>query len=309
MNKAALISSLLSLIASTVVFASPSASPPILSSPSLPVTSPTSSASSTGSPNCCGSPLETPAGKEVSPHSRLAYSFIHVSGPYIAMTFDDGPSPLTTPKLLDILKARGIKATFFLIGQNAAAHPDIVRRIYAEGHEVANHSWSHPALSKCSSAKFQHELNATNEAIQDATGFRPTLIRPPYGATNANLDRIINDKYGMKVILWSVDPLDWKYRNSERVAHYILTHAKAGDIILSHDIHATTVNAMPTVLDGLLAKGFKFVTVSELIALQAPPTPKPSRGITPQGSPQTEASASPSAPLLPSPSAISPPNT
>ncbi len=299
MNKPPFLAAVFGLITSAMVIASTPSPAPILSSP--PLTSPTGTSAQL-------TPEKT--GKEVQPASpRLVYSSVHVAGPYIAMTFDDGPSPVSTPKLLDMLKARGIKATFFLIGENVAAHPDIVKRIYAEGHEVANHSWSHPPLNRCSSEKFQHELNATNEAIQAATGFRPTLIRPPYGATNANLDRAMNEKYGMKVILWSVDPMDWRYRNSERVANYILTHTKAGDIILSHDIHPTTVNAMPKVFAGLIAKGFKFVTVSELIALQAPTTPKPASPKASEG-PQPQPSLESSSPTPgPTPSAPSPTTT
>ena len=214
------------------------------------------------------------------------------------MTFDDGPSTLLTPKLLDMLKARGIKATFFLIGKNAEANPKIIQRIIAEGHEVGNHSWSHPPLNKCSAEKFKHELNGTNDAIQAAIGTRPTLIRPPYGATNANLDRTMDEKYGMKVILWSVDPMDWKYRNSERVATYILSHAKPGDIILSHDIHATTVAAMPKVFDELLKRGFKFVTVSQLIALQSAAA-SPKASVTPHASsPNSSPEGTPAAPAL-----------
>ncbi|PWU10688.1 MAG: polysaccharide deacetylase family protein [Verrucomicrobia bacterium] len=299
MNKTPFLVTLLSLLTSAVVSASTPSPAPILSSP--PLTSP-AGGSATSAPG--------KAGKETDLHDpRLVYSSVHVSGPYIAMTFDDGPNPATTPKLLDLLKAKGIKATFFLVGKNVAAHPEIVKRIYAEGHEVANHSWSHPPLSKCSPEKFNHELSATNEAIQSASGFRPTLIRPPYGATNANLDRIINEKYGMKVILWSVDPMDWKYRNSQHVTNFILSHTKAGDIVLSHDIHPTTVAAMPAVFDGLLAKGFKFVTVSELIALQTPRTPKttaPKAGESPlpHSSPASStplSSPAPSTPPAPAP--------
>lgn len=247
--------------------------------------------------------MQTPGSQEAKTNeARHSYSSVHVAGPYIAVTFDDGPSPVLTPKLLDMLKARGIKATFFLIGQNAKAHPEIVKRIVAEGHEVGNHSWSHPALNKCSPDKFRHELQDTSDAIEAASGVRPKLLRPPYGATNSNLDRRIDDEFKMKVILWSIDPMDWKYRNSERVANVILSQAKPGDITLSHDIHATTVAAMPQVFDGLLAKGFKFVTVSELIALQ---TPVPKASASPKTSP---AATSPKAKISvpPQPSAAPP---
>lgn len=241
---------------------------------------PSSVASPETSPPTREGPEEVNSESKTTDKPHHSYRSVSVSEPYIAITFDDGPHGTLTPKLLDMLKERGIKATFFLIGQNAQQYPDIVQRIHNEGHEIANHSWSHPALNKCSPEKFRREIEDTNAAIKAAIGVNPTLIRPPYGATNASLDRTLDEKYGMKVILWSVDPMDWKYRHSERVANYILKHAKPGDIILSHDIHPTTVAAMPTIFDTLLARGFKFVTVSQLLALQTAAPPKASASPT-----------------------------
>lgn len=202
---------------------------------------------------------------------KFSYNSCNVEGMYIAMTFDDGPNAQLTPKLLDMLKERGIKATFFVVGKNVEEYPDIVRRMAAEGHEVANHSWSHPALTKLGAEGFRKQIESTNDAIAKATGKRPVLMRPPYGATSAILNRRLSEQYGLKVILWSVDPLDWKYRNSNRVYSYITQNTQPGSIILTHDIHATTVAAMPATLDSLLAKGYKFATVSELIAMEVPP--------------------------------------
>lgn len=201
---------------------------------------------------------------------KTSYSACYVDGPYIAMTFDDGPSAELTPKLLDALKQRGIKATFFMVGQCVAQNPDIVRRMVDEGHEVANHSWNHPALTKLGPDGVKRQLSDTSDMIFRACGVRPVVMRPPYGATNATLNKRINDEYGMKVVLWSVDPLDWKYRNADRVYNSITQAAQPGSIILAHDIHASTVAAMPRVFDTLLAKGYKFVTVSELIAMNRP---------------------------------------
>jgi len=124
-------------------------------------------------------PSPTPA----ETHSKPAtYTEAHVDQPYIAMTFDDGPSAENTPRLLEMLKQRNIKATFFLIGQNVASNPDLVRRILAEGHEIGNHSWTHPQLSKLSDQRVSSEITKTQDAIKDASGFTPTLLRPPYGA-------------------------------------------------------------------------------------------------------------------------------
>jgi peptidoglycan/xylan/chitin deacetylase (PgdA/CDA1 family) len=213
-------------------------------------------------------PQQTPA--VVAPSPKYSYTSCNVEGPYIAMTFDDGPSAQLTPRLLDILKERGIKATFFVVGRNVAEYPDIVRRMASEGHEIANHSWSHPALTQLGAQGFRKQIENTNDAIANLTGSRPSLMRPPYGATSSALNKRLTEEYGLKVILWSVDPLDWKYRNSSRVYHHIVQNTRPGSIILAHDIHATTVAAMPETIDALLAKGYKFVTVSELISRDLP---------------------------------------
>jgi peptidoglycan-N-acetylglucosamine deacetylase len=215
-------------------------------------------------------PTPTPSAASSDAPQRASYSSCRVDGPYIAMTFDDGPHPILTPRLLDMLKARGIRATFFLIGQNAAEYPDIVRRIAAEGHQIGNHTWNHPQLTKLSPAALREEIDRTSSTIAEIIGKRLLVMRPPYGATSAYINHWMNREFGMKVVLWSVDPLDWKYRNAARVENQILAGARPGAIILSHDIHATTVAAMPGVFDSLIAKGYKFVTVSELIAMDNP---------------------------------------
>jgi peptidoglycan/xylan/chitin deacetylase (PgdA/CDA1 family) len=191
------------------------------------------------------------------------------------MTFDDGPHVENTPRLLDLLKQRGIKATFFVVGQCAAEYPDIMKRIVAEGHEIANHSWSHPQLSKMGEGSVTDQLQRTHDVIEQTTGVAPTLMRPPYGAFTATQQAWANRKWGYKIILWDVDPLDWKVRNAEHVKSEILKQTVNGSIILSHDIHKSTVDAMPATLDGLAAKGFKFVTVTELLAMDKPVLPKP----------------------------------
>lgn len=201
----------------------------------------------------------------------------------VAITFDDGPSATLTPKLLDILKERKVRATFFVVGQNAAEYPDILKRAVAEGHEIGNHSWSHPQLTSLGAAGVKAQIEKTNAAIKAAIGRDPVVMRPPYGATNSRLDKLFAQTYGMKVILWSVDPLDWKYRNADRVKREILSQVGPGGIILVHDIHASSVAAMPGTLDALLASGYKFATVSELLAMQghAPATPSPSPSAAP----------------------------
>lgn len=217
--------------------------------------------------------------------AKTTYSQCHVDGPYIAMTFDDGPHVENTPRLLDMLKERGIKATFFVIGQCAAEYPDIMKRIVDEGHEIGNHSWSHPQLNKMGEGSVTDQLQRTDDVIQQTTGISPKVMRPPYGAFTANQRAWANHKWGYKIILWDVDPLDWKIRNSDHVKSEILKGAVNGSIILSHDIHKTTVDAMPATLDALAAKGFKFVTVSELIAMDKPVVAKPKATPAPKSSP------------------------
>jgi peptidoglycan/xylan/chitin deacetylase (PgdA/CDA1 family) len=216
-------------------------------------------------------------------HSKPAtYTQAHVDQPYIAMSFDDGPSAENTPRLLEMLKQRNIKATFFLIGQNVASNPDLVRRILAEGHEIGNHSWTHPQLSKLSDQKVTAEITKTQDAIKEASGFTPTLLRPPYGAITPRQREWIENQFGLSIILWSVDPFDWKRPGASVITQRILSQARPGAIILSHDIHKQTVDAMPATLDGLMRKGFKFVTVSQLIALNKP------KEALPAGKPATE---------------------
>lgn len=216
-------------------------------------------------------PTPTPAPTAVpTPAPRkLSYNSVEgVPGKFLSITFDDGPHATLTPKLLDMLRERGIKATFFLVGKNVAEYPAIVRRMVDEGHEVANHSWSHPSLTKLGTEGLRAQIEKTNAAIEAACGVKPTLIRPPYGATSARLNKFYADTYGMTVAMWSVDPLDWKYRNASRVTEKILAGAAPGAIILVHDIHPSTVAAMPATLDGLRARGYEFVTMSDLIAME-----------------------------------------
>lgn len=206
---------------------------------------------------------------------RVSYNSCPVNGSYAAMTFDDGPHASHTPRLLDMLQRWQIKATFYLIGKNVASQPGLVRRMVAEGHEVANHSWSHPALAKLSDSAVRSELRRTHDAIINACGVAPLNYRPPYGSITAAQKGWIAHEFGYPTILWSVDPNDWKDRNSALVSSRIVSAARSGSIILAHDIHGTTVSAMPSTLPVLARRGLKFLTVSQLITLSvsAPPAP------------------------------------
>lgn len=178
----------------------------------------------------------------------------------IALTFDDGPSPATTPRLLDILRGREAKATFFVLGTMAQRSPDILRREVAEGHEIASHTPYHNQLTKLSFAQVRAEAVEMDRIFTEILGMRPPFTRPPYGSQNATVGQAL----GQPMVLWSIDPRDWADRNANVVCTRVVNAAKDGAIILVHDIHASTVDAVPCIIDSLRARGYEFLTVSEL---------------------------------------------
>lgn len=189
--------------------------------------------------------------------------------PYIAITFDDGPHPENTPRLLDMLRARNIKATFYVIGRSVEMYPQIVRRMVAEGHEIGNHTWTHRNLTSLSDSSIRMEMDRTRDVIISACGVTPRTMRPPYGALRESQRAWIFKEYGYPTIMWSVDPKDWQRPGVSVVASRILDNTHNGSIVLAHDLHKPTVDAMPETLDGLLRRGFQFITVSQMLALDA----------------------------------------
>ena len=185
----------------------------------------------------------------------------------VAITFDDGPGPYTA-KLLDALKARNAHATFFLVGNRVSANASLVAREVNEGHQVGNHSWSHAKLTTLGGAAIANELNSTSAAISKAAGGGNFYFRPPYGSYNST----VKSYAGVPIILWSVDTLDWKYRNATTVKNNIVNGAKDGAIILLHDIHSTSVDGAIAAIDVLQSQGYECVTVAELMRR---------RGVTP----------------------------
>jgi peptidoglycan/xylan/chitin deacetylase (PgdA/CDA1 family) len=220
------------------------------------------------------SPTEKPKPIPAPPEPKITVSSVQVDGPYIALTFDDGPSEKLTPRLLDLLAQHHIHATFFVIGENVAQHPEIVKRAAREGHEIGNHSWSHPNLAKMSDENVRNQIKRTEEVISGAIGARPVLLRPPYGSLTVRQKHFIHDELGYEIVLWDVDPYDWKRPGPSVVTNRILKETRPGSIVLSHDIHPGTIEAMPATLSELEAKGFKFVTVSELLRMAQTQPPK-----------------------------------
>jgi len=182
------------------------------------------------------------------------------AGGCVALTFDDGPDAVLTPRLLAILDQEHVKATFYLVGRRVAPNADIVRRIHAAGHEIGNHSWSHPRLTRLNNAAALQQVAMTDSAVTAAIGVQPETLRAPYGAINARVRGLFSRPF----VAWDVDTLDWRYRNSTRIANVAVERARAGSIVLMHDIHATTIAAVPAIIDGLRSRGFDFVTVTQL---------------------------------------------
>ncbi len=197
-----------------------------------------------------------------------SYSRVPTNQKIIALTFDDGPHGTNTPRLLDILKKRNVKATFYVVGTNSKRYPDILRRMVAEGHEIGNHTMSHGSMTKMSTDELRRDLSQAHQAIVSATGVAPRTVRPPYGATNTSIKNLIKSEFGYPSIMWSVDPEDWKRPGVSTVTRRLVSGAGPGGILLVHDIHAPTIDAMPSTLDQLLAQGYRFVTVTQLIALE-----------------------------------------
>ena len=181
----------------------------------------------------------------------------------VALTFDDGPNPNTTPVALELLKKYNAKGTFFMVGKAVAGNEEIIKQVVAEGHQIGNHSWSHPLLTKISLEQAKSQINDTTEALKKASGQDVHIMRPPYGGINATIQAAVNQSF----ILWDVDTLDWKNRNTASIMKEV-RKARPGSIILMHDVHQTSINALPSVLQYLTEQGFELVTIDELMGDQ-----------------------------------------
>lgn len=186
----------------------------------------------------------------------------------VALSFDDGPGPYTTI-LLDHLEQANAPATFFMLGERVKANPKIAKAVSQAGHEIGVHTWDHKRLIRLNAEQIGKELTSTSEIIAKTTGQQPRLLRPPYGETN-QIVAAEAKKAKLAQILWNVDTLDWKTRDTKKTVKAALKQTRRGSIILLHDIHATSVAAVPGILKGLQKKGYTFVTVSHLLGKTKP---------------------------------------
>lgn len=188
----------------------------------------------------------------------------HFPSKVVALTFDDGPSPEVTPRILDTLAQYKAKATFFVMGRWAEKYPELVRRIVSEGHAIGNHSYSHPSSTTPEGAR--REIESTNSIIQQITGSRPTIFRPPYGIQNGELARYAK-RAGMAVVIWNLTSADTATKDAKVIAHNVAYTPNPGDIALMHDGigHGPTADALPSILEKLTADHFEFVTVPDVL--------------------------------------------
>lgn len=183
---------------------------------------------------------------------------------HIALTFDDGPHATNTKTVLNALEKYKCKATFFVLGQNInATTGKLLKRANSLGCEIANHSYSHPSLTSLSTASIKSQMSRTDTKVVKYIDKKTALVRPPYGAISSKVKKAV----GKPAILWNVDTLDWKYRDSARLKKYVPAHAADGNIVLMHDIHATTAKSVASICSSLKSKGYEMVTVTELAAI------------------------------------------
>ncbi|GIN10714.1 hypothetical protein J26TS2_05810 [Shouchella clausii] len=220
-----------------------------------------------------GGKIKRPALVQTTALTQIQREKIQFQGPddekRLALTFDDGPDPVYTERLLDLLKEEDIKATFFVLGYKAKQHPSLLKRMVAEGHSIGNHSFTHQELTKLEQSEVLDEVEQTQAVIEEATGVTTDLVRAPYGSVNDMVVKTLTTN-SYHLIGWSIDSLDWQYQLPFSIAMNVVEDAHSGGIILHHDGTATSYQLfedLPAEIEWLKEKGYTFVTVPELVHL------------------------------------------
>ena len=198
-----------------------------------------------------------------------AYRSVSTDKKQIALTFDDGPHPSLTPKILQILAKYNIPATFFMVGQNVLNYPNAARAVIEAGHEVGNHTFTHPHIANLNEEAIFDEIGRCEEALEELCEYRPHILRTPQGAMTPSLEKcLLEDDYIL--VLWSLDTRDWENKSTAHIVQTVLDRVQPGDIILMHDYighNSKTPEALEKIIPSLLSQGYKFVTVSELLGI------------------------------------------
>lgn len=208
---------------------------------------------------------------EIHSENDIVYSSGNGRDKKIALTFDDGPHPRYTPQILDILEKYNIKATFFIIGQNAGYYPEVLNKVIEAGHELGNHTYFHRDLSKANEDIVLDEIISTENEIEERVGYTTKILRPPGGLYGLPAISIA-EKLDYRVILWTLDTKDWQCPPAKNIVKNVLKNIKGGDIILMHDYvsgKSQTPEALRSIIPALLANGYEFVTISELISSES----------------------------------------
>lgn len=181
----------------------------------------------------------------------------------IALTFDDGPEK-ETEELLNELRLRNVKVTFFVLGEKALKYPNIIKKIHKDHHQIGNHTYNHKILSRLKNSQIHEQIEKTNEAVENIIGKKPEILRPSYGSVNKKVLRASQ----MPIVLWSVDTKDWKIQNARKIYKNNINKIKDGDIILMHDIFKSSIEGSLMLIDELLKEGFEFVTINDLAEIK-----------------------------------------
>lgn len=242
---------------------------PPMANGSIPTPLPTPTPSPSPTPEITPEPTPTPVPTATPYVCEMSGQKVNPDKKMIAITFDDGPGTKSTDRILKALKKNKAKATFFVLGENALNHPDRVKQMVEDGHQIGTHTYGHKSLTKLDAAGILEEVNKSLDAIERAGGVRPKILRPPYG----NVNDTVRETLQMPLINWSVDTLDWKSRDAKKVVKHMLEDVKDGDIVLLHEIYDSTAEAIEKALPKLAKEGYQFVTIDELFA---------SKGIQPE---------------------------
>lgn len=199
--------------------------------------------------------------------AKITYRRVDNSDMKIALTFDDGPHPYYTARILEILEKYDVKATFFFVGQNIENYPEAAETVYAAGHEIGNHTYTHHRVRSMEHGELLLEMNKCDDAIYEIDEYRTRLFRPPEGAFNDDVEQTARSM-DYSIILWSIDTRDWEHQSPDTILENVMKNVKSGDIILMHDYigrNSPTPEALEMMIPALLGEGYKFVTVSELM--------------------------------------------